>query len=346
VAPSASRGRRALWIAGVVLLTVLAALVVLPLVWPVPALTDTVEPKTLADRDSRFIDIDRLSVHYKVWGWPQWIERSESGGTVLMPVGEVAILLHGFGASTFSWEPVAARLGQRLPVMAFDRPGYGLTSRPLTWSGPDPYSVDYQADLVVALMDRLGAKKAVLVGHSAGGQVAALVAARFPGRVRALVLEDPAIFAGGPPAFLQPLFRTPQMMRVGPLISRQLGGQAGVDFIRSAWHDPSRIAPATFDGYTKPLKSKDWDAALWLVTVAPRPSDVPGIVSTVRTPTLVLTGDDDRIVPAADSAKTAALIPGARLETIRDCGHLPHEEQPDAFLEAVGAFLDGLPPGP
>jgi pimeloyl-ACP methyl ester carboxylesterase len=344
MAPTAGRGRRALRVAGIVLLTVLAALVVLPLVWPVPALTDTVESRMLADRDSRFIDVDGVSVHYKVWGWPEATATGGPGDAGLARADEVVILLHGFGASTFSWEPIAARLGQRLPVMAFDRPGYGLTSRPLTWSGADPYSVDYQANLVIALMERLGARKAVLIGHSAGGQVAALVAARYPGRVRALVLEDPAIFAGGPPAFLQPLFRTPQMMRIGPLVSRQLGGQAGIDFIRSAWHDPSRITTATFEGYTKPLRSKDWDKALWLVTVAPRPTDVPRIVSAVRAPTLVLTGDDDRIVPPADSANAAALIPGASLETIRDCGHLPHEEQPDAFLEVIGAFLDGLPP--
>jgi pimeloyl-ACP methyl ester carboxylesterase len=316
----------------------------LPLVWPVPALTDTVEPKALADRDSRFIDVGSVSVHYKVWGWPEATATAGPTDTGLARVDEVAILLHGFGASTFSWEPVAARLGQRMPVMAFDRPGYGLTSRPLTWTGPDPYSVDYQADLVIALMDRLGAKKAVLIGHSAGAQVAALVAARYPTRVRALVLEDPAIFAGGPPAFLQPLFRTPQMMRIGPLVSRQLGGKAGIDFIRSAWHDPSRITTATFDGYTKPLKSKDWDMALWLVTVAPRPADVPGIVSKVRAPTLVITGDDDRIVPPADSKRAAALIAGAGLVTVKECGHLPHEERPDAFIDAVGMFLDGLPP--
>jgi pimeloyl-ACP methyl ester carboxylesterase len=325
---------------------VVAALVVLPLVWPVPPLSGTVDPRVLADADSRFTPIGEVTIHYKVWGWPTAASPAPDTSGTLEPVDEAIVLLHGFGASTFSWEPVAGRLAQRMPVVAFDRPGYGLTSRPLTWTGQDPYSVDYQADLVVKLMDRLGARTAVLIGHSAGGQVAALAAARYPGRVRALVLEDPAIFAGGPPAFLAPLLRTPQMDRVGPLIARQLGGQAGIDFIRSAWHDPSRITTATYEGYTKPLRATDWDAALWLVTIARRPTDVPGVVSKVRVPTLVLSGDDDRIVPPADSERAAALIPGATFQTIGDCGHLPHEEKPDSFVEAVGVLLDGLPPDP
>jgi pimeloyl-ACP methyl ester carboxylesterase len=341
VGSNLARGRRALRAAGIVLVTVLAALVVVPLVWPVPELTDTVDPKTLADTDSRFIDIDGLSVHYKAWSWPQVGATAEP-----TRVPEAFILLHGFGASSFSWQPVAGRLGESMPVVAFDRPAFGLTSRPLSWAGRDPYSPEYQADLVVKLMDRLGIERAVLIGHSAGGQIAALTSARHPERVRALVLEDAAIFAGGSPTWIAPLLRTPQMMRIGPLLSRQLAGQPGTDFIRSAWHDPSKITASTFEGYRKPLRSKDWDRALWLLTVAPRPSDVPGIVATIRVPTLVLTGDDDRIVPPADSARVAALVAGARLVTVRDCGHLPHEERPDEFMAAVSDFLDGVPPGP
>ena len=319
-------------IAAIALAVVLAALVIVPLVWPVPPLEDTVSPASLADKDSRFTEIDGLRVHYKTWGLPA------------EPTTETAmafVLLHGFGASTFSWNTVAAPLSERMPVLAIDRPAFGLTDRPLSWNGANPYSPETQADLTVKLMDELGIRRAVLVGHSAGGTVAALIAERHPDRVAAVVLEDPAIFAGGPPAFLAPLFRTPQMRRLGPLFARNLGGKAGTDFLRTAWHDPSKISSATIEGYRAPLRVADWDTALWLLTIAPRPADVPGTVRSIRAPTLFITGDDDRIVPPADTKRAAALVEGAKLVTVERSGHIPHEERPAEFLAAVATFLDG-----
>ena len=317
--------------AAIVFACLLAVAVLLPLVWPVPPLKGTVSAASLADSESRFAQIGSVSIHYKTWGLPS--QPATSG------VDTAFVLLHGFGASTFSWQPVAASLSKRMPVVAFDRPAFGLTERPLAWAGANPYSPETQADMTVELMDQLGIRRAVLVGHSAGGTVAALIAARHPDRVAAVILEDPAIFAGGPPDFLTPLFRTPQFRRLGPLFARSLGGQAGTDFLRSTWHDPSRITSATFEDYQAPLRVADWDTALWLLTIAPRPADVPGIVRTISTPTLFITGDDDRIVPPADTQRAAALVQGAKLVTIPQSGHISHEEQPAAFLDAVGTFL-------
>lgn len=311
---------------------VIVALLVVPLLWPVRPLTDTVTAASLADSDSRFIEIDDLTVHYKTWGMPS--------SATTAGVDTAVVLLHGFGASTFSWREVAGPLSARMPVVAFDRPAFGLTERPLEWTGPDPYAPVTQADLTVKLMDELGIKRAVLIGHSAGGTVAALVAQRHPERVAAIVLEDPAIFASGPPAFLTPLFRTPQFRRLGPLFARSLGGEAGTDFIQTAWHDPSKITEETLAGYRAPLRVDHWDTALWLLTIAERPSDVPEIVSGISAPALFITGDDDRVVSPEDTQRAAALIGGAELVTIEACGHIPHEEQPAAFLQAVTAFLD------
>ena len=321
-------------IAILVLASIIAALLVVPLLWPVPPLEDTVPVESLADGDSRFVDVDGLKVHYKAWGLPS----SPTTGSVDTAV----VLLHGFGASTFSWREVAEPLSDRMPVVAFDRPAFGLTERPLDWTGPDPYATETQADLTVKMMDELGIRRAVLVGHSAGGTVAALVAERYPERVEAVVLEDPAIFAGGPPTFLTPLFRTPQFRRLGPLFVRKLGGRAGTDFIRTAWHDPSKITEETLAGYRLPLRAKDWDTALWLLTIAPRPANVPETTRRIKVPALFITGDDDRVVPPEDTRRAAALVEGAKLVTVEQSGHVPHEEQPDAFLDAVGGFLDVL----
>ena len=63
----------------------------------------------------------------------------------------------------------------------------------------------------------------------------------------------------------------------------------------------------------------------------------------LQLPVLVISGDDDRIVPAQDSIRLSGEIPGAELAVIPQCGHVPHEECPDAFLKATLDFVSGLP---
>ena len=110
----------------------------------------------------------------------------------------------------------------------------------------------------------------------------------------------------------------------------------------SVWHDPSKITPEIWEGYTRPLQAQDWDRALWELTVASHDLDLGQRLDEVGLPVLVITGDDDRIVPTEQSLRLAAELPDAQLVLIPDCGHVPHEECPAAFLEAVRAFLADL----
>ena len=77
------------------------------------------------------------------------------------------VLLHGFGASVFSWRDVMAPLAELGRVVGFDRPAYGLTQRPLPgeWMGENPYSADAQVTLTLGLMNELGVDRAILVGN-------------------------------------------------------------------------------------------------------------------------------------------------------------------------------------
>ncbi len=317
----------------VLLWTVIVLLLLIavgPLLWPVPPLTDTVPPADLADPDSRFVAVNGLTVHYKEVG---------QGEPTL-------ILLHGFGASLFTWHQVMdplAQIGHR--VIAFDRPAFGLTERPVEWNpadwaGGSPYSPDAQVDLVMGLMDELGIGQAILVGNSAGGTVSMLTAQAHPDRVPGLILLDPAVYAGGgAPSFVRPLLNTPQMQHIGPLIARRIQGW-GLDFARSAWHDPAQITPETWAGYTKPLQADNWDRALWNLTAASRASGLAESLDRFTLPVLVITGEDDRIVPTEQSVRLAGELPTAELVVIPACGHVPHEECPAPVLQAMATFLN------
>jgi pimeloyl-ACP methyl ester carboxylesterase len=323
---------RRIWkIIGGAALVIVLVLLIGPLVYPVPPLTGTVPERDLADPDSRFAEIDGLTVHYK-----------ESGQ------GEpVFILLHGFGASEFSWREVVEPLSNHGRVIVYDRPAFGLTSRPMPgeWTGTNPYSVQGNIGLLNSLMDELGVEQAILVGNSAGGEIAAAYALEHPDRVQGLVLVDPAIGSGqrgGVPSWVLPLLKTPQLRRIGPLLVRGIAGDMGNTTLRLGWHDPSLIDPQVFDGYRKPLMADNWDRALYEFTIADNPVDYAGHLGELSMPVVVLTGDDDRIVPTEASVQLAREIPGAQLVVFTACGHLPQEECPDQFMDAIQGFLEGV----
>lgn len=323
------------WLTGSIILLLLL-LMIAPFLVPVPPIGG-VDAHLLAEADSRFVDVplsgDTVEVHYKEMG-----------------AGEPAlVLLHGFGASVFSWREVMAPLAAQHRVIAFDRPAFGLSERPLrgAWGTPEdwrrgvPYGAEAQAELTISLLHQLGVEKAVLVGNSAGGAVAMLSALKHPERVQALILISPAVYTGGASTLTRWLFNTPQMQHLGPLIARRIQDW-GVEFARSAWHDPTRITEDVWAGYLAPLQVQNWDRALWELTVASRPSTLPERLKDFTLPVLVITGDDDRIVPTAQSVRLAQELPNARLMVIPACGHVAHEECPAPTLQAIDQFLASL----
>jgi pimeloyl-ACP methyl ester carboxylesterase len=296
-----------------------------PLIVPIPPLEDTLAPKELAGPDSQFLEIDGIEVHYQSAG--------EGEPTFF--------LLHGFAASLFSWREVWEPLSQIGHVVAYDRPAFGLTERPMPedWGDVNPYTIEAQTQLLIHLMDELEIKKAILVGNSAGGTQALYAYLNHPERVQALILVDPAVYVGGgAPTWSKFLLKTPQMRRIGPWLIRSIStwGESAIDM---AWHDPSLVTTEVIEGYKLPLRVENWDRALWEFTLASRELDLDTRLDEVRVPTLVITGDDDRIVPTEDSIRLAGEIAGAELVILPNCGHLPQEECPEPFLEAVRGFI-------
>ncbi|MFO7633454.1 MAG: alpha/beta hydrolase [Caldilinea sp.] len=320
---------------GRVLVGVIAVVVLLALVGPFLVLIRPLEgvapAEQVVDPDSRFIVVNGLQVHYKLAGQ----------GTPLI------VLLHGFSANTYSWRKVTEPLADLGTVVAFDRPASGLTQRPLgeelrTWPGANPYGPDAQADLVAGLIQALGHEQAILVGNSAGGTIAVQAYLRHPERIQAIVFVDAAIYTGGgAPDWIKPLLRTPQMNRLGPLVSRSLAAQ-GDRLLKLAWHDPSKIMPEDIAGYRRSTLVENWDRALWEFTLASRDLKLGERVKDVTIPALVITGDDDRIVPTEESIRLATELPNAELVVIPACGHVPQEECPEAFLAAAKGFIAGL----
>ena len=144
------------------------------------------QPAQLADADGAFITVYGMQIYYRARG----------------PVdGQAIILVHGFLLETATFEPLLQGLAaQGYRVIAFDRPPFGLSDKAPALD----YRRQAHGDLLIGLMDQLGIKQAVLLGHSAGAMVTAGVALRYPERVAKLVMVDAAFLDFlNPPAMLK-----------------------------------------------------------------------------------------------------------------------------------------------
>lgn len=261
--------------------------------------------------------------------------------------GPPIVLLHGFGASTATWVPMAEPLRRALPnrrIVAVDRLGFGRSDRPRRpvggWgAGGSPYRPSTAGPHTLAVLDALGIERAVLVGHSAGAVAAVLVALEAPDRVAGLGLVAPALLTDGPPPLVAAAFRLPGAAVVTPWVLRRSVGMLAAG-LRRAWHDPTRVTAEVVERYRAPLRTPGWEHALVEMTLAVERLGLERRLGEVTAPAVVVAGASDRIVPRRDAERVVARLGGpVTLVVVPGAGHLVNEEQPDAVVSALGPVL-------
>lgn len=275
---------------------------------------------------SNFVELAGHEVHYVTSGDPE----SE----------RLIVLLHGFGASAFSYKDVIEPLGELGYVIAYDRAAFGFTERPTSWE-TNPYGIDGQLQVLEELIATFGTNKEVFVlGHSAGGNIAAAYAVDYQEKLAGVILFAPAVLTtGGAPSFLNFIFEIPQFNHVGPLLVSTIA-TSGLDILYESYYDQDLITDEVLAGYTAPLKVAGWEKAFWEFNKAPRNSGVGARLEEIKIPTLVITGDSDTIVPTYDSVMVSEKIENSKLVKISQTGHLPNEEKPEEFASAVIQFIE------
>ncbi|HEX9704128.1 MAG TPA: alpha/beta fold hydrolase [Gemmatimonadales bacterium] len=250
--------------------------------------------------------------------------------------GPAVVLLHGLGASMYSWRhtiPPLAVAGFR--VIAVDLKGFGFSDRPARGYA----NADY-VRLTLALLDSLGIHDAVLVGNSMGGQIAIEVALARPERVRGLVLLASAGFGVRYPLLL----RAARWPLVGPVATGLRNRSFTAAILRSLYADPTRVTEADVDQYFAPVAEPDYGRALRGVLREYRFDALEDRVVAVHAPTLVLWGDRDLVISPAVGRALAARFERVAFFMIAGAGHMPQEEAPDSTNPLLMAFLaEGLP---
>ena len=276
----------------------------------------------------------------------------EGRRTVVAEAGSAAdpalVLIHGFGGSTFGWRHVMAPLAASgWHVVALDLPGFGLAEK--GWG--QAYDHRSQAAFVLSVMDQLNISDAVIAGHSMGGNVVSWVAELAPERIRALALIDAAIVpptatsssAAGRALSLPPLRRATRILIRSAFTEATFG-----ELLGSAFAVKSATTPETIRGYAAASQLEDWDLALLGIIrdagANALPAPIGEIVDRAGTPipTLILWGSEDSWVPITAGEVLHEALPAATYVVLPGLGHVPFEEDPEAFTRAMQEWLAAL----
>lgn len=255
--------------------------------------------------------------------------------------GAPLLLIHGFGASTFTWRFVAPELAKDHRVIAVDLKGFGQSDKPFDGR----YSVYDQAELLAQLIEDKDLRDLTLVGHSFGGGVALLLALeanrRLDGRITRLVLLDSIAFPQNIPVFFR-LLDMPLVSQIGvrmvpPSVQARVA-------LQIAYFDDSKIDPEEIELYAAPLKTAAGKHAIIHSARQIVPEDIAELserYKTIELPTLILWCDHDRIVPLEVGIKLRRTLPNSTLRLVEECGHMPQEEQPASTLALIKGFIGG-----
>jgi len=295
-----------------------------------------------------FVTVDSITTHF--------VRKGQTGRPV--------VLVHGFGSSTYTWTRVLDALAPGHRVYALDLKGFGLTDKPKDGQ----YHMDAYTRHLLGFLDVMKLDRPVLVGHSLGGAVVTRLALLHPDRVGALVLEDPIPVSlprataaellkrageGGVAAEHKPGTAAHHAALLNPALARRMlptllrstiTRQTVENGLKVAYHDPRFVTaelvevvyrPLTFDGAAEALAS--------MMNPPPVPPAPLPPLDGLRLPALIAWGGHDKVMPVALFEQYAGSIPGAVKAVFAGSGHVPHEEEADAFNARLLGFLKTLP---
>jgi pimeloyl-ACP methyl ester carboxylesterase len=234
------------------------------------------------------------------------------------------LYLHGArGAS--AWLPFMQQLSQRFDVIVPEHPGFGGSDMP-DW-------LDNVGDLAyfyLDVMEELGIEGVHLVGTSLGGWIAAELAVRSCARLKTLTLSA----AAG--------------IHVKGVSKGDIFLWSPEKFLRSMYHDPALADAAVAQPLSEAEQMADMKNRLATAKLAWQPRlynpHLAKWLHRIDVPTLVLWGDDDKIIPPPYGPAFAERIPGARLEVIGNCGHVPQLERSTEWVAKITTFIDEVGP--
>jgi pimeloyl-ACP methyl ester carboxylesterase len=242
--------------------------------------------------------------------------------------GPVVVLLHGLGSRKEDWLPVLEPMAQKYRLLVPDQIGFGRSDKPLL-----DYSVQTWVDFLNEFLRQLKVEKASLVGESLGGWIAALYVAEIGSGAHLVPVEKLVLVDAAGLKQEQPI---PDL---NPSSLPAMRGVLEAVFYDTSWVNEDALRKiftdklAVHDGYTvrsflgNPTRDKE---------------RLDERMGSIKAPTLVVWGKQDKLLPIASGERYAAGIAGAKMVSFEKCGHVPAVEKTEEFLAAVMPFLGGV----
>ncbi|HUP85783.1 MAG TPA: alpha/beta fold hydrolase [Acidimicrobiales bacterium] len=243
--------------------------------------------------------------------------------------GEPILLIMGLGYSSDMWWRLLPELTRSYRTIRFDNRGVGRTGVPA-----GPYPLTTMADDALAVLDAAGEASAHVLGVSMGGFIAQEVALRAPERLRSLILGCTAT-GGAEMVPAEPAAM--EMAAARASLPPEEAAEVAIPFVYAKGTPRSVIdedfavrmqVPTTPEGYANQLRG----VQAWTGGAAR--------LRAIAVPTLILQGNEDRLVNPANAPVLAAAIEGAQMEVLEGASHIFFSDQPAASAKAITSFLE------
>ena len=277
--------------------------------------------KKYCNSESRFIPLMGMQVHY----------RDEGNSLDSIPV----VLIHGTASSLFTWDSVTSILKDKKRIIRFDLPAFALT-------GPNPekdYSIDYYCKFVDSFLLRLNIHQCILIGNSLGGNIAWQYALIHPEKVTKMVLVD----AAGILPSVQPKgaigFKIAQIPVLRNIVKYITPKALVIKSLHQAYGDPSKVNTWQENRYFDLLIREGNREALIDRFKNNMYEDQTAKIMQIKTPTLIIWGDQDQLIPVENAHTFNKVIKNSELDILKGVGHVPMEESPTLFAQKVALFI-------
>jgi pimeloyl-ACP methyl ester carboxylesterase len=269
---------------------------------------------------SAFVDVMQMQVHY----------RDEGNKNDSLPL----VLIHGTGASLHTWEESVKLLTDSFRVITLDLPAYGLT-------GPNPkriYSQAFYVQFIDEFLKSIHVNKCIIGGNSLGGAIAWNYTYEHPTKVEKLILIDaagyPMISESKPIAFT--LAQIPVLKHMLNYITPRFLAKKSV---MNVYDDPTKVTEKVVDRYFDLfLREGNRQAFVDRMNFSTYPDHLIRL-RTIKTPTLIVWGENDKLIPIENAQKFHADLPNDTLVVLEKTGHVPMEENPGRTVDAIRLFL-------
>ncbi|QHA92452.1 alpha/beta hydrolase [Bacillus sp. N1-1] len=265
--------------------------------------------------------IKGIDIHYEYYRNEEAVDRP------------VITLIHGFLSSSFSFRRLIPLLTKAYTVVAIDLPPFGKSEK----SHHFVHSYQNYAEVVVELLERLSIENTVMIGHSMGGQVAMRASALKENFVSKNIL---LCSSGYLEKAKQSLVYTSYLPFFSVYLKRWLYRKGVRGNLLNCVYDPALIDEEMMDGYIQPFFNEGIFRSL-VRMIRDREGDLSEAeLKQIHTPSLLIWGENDRVVPLKIGKRLSSDLPNAELIVYKKTGHLLPEERPASIMKDIEQFLN------